>query len=52
METVMRLKLLAMYGEKQFPITRLRDYGVASVRGPRAVPEDLLAALRREEQTV
>lgn len=45
METVMRLKLLAAYPQEQFPLERLRDYGVASVRGPRGVPEDLLAAL-------
>ena len=45
METVMRLKLLAAYPQEQFPLERLRDYGVASVRGPRGVPDDLLAAL-------
>lgn len=50
MEKVIRLKLLAIYPENQFPLSRLRDYGVASVRGPRGVPDDLLAALQREEQ--
>ena len=45
MEIVMRLKLLAVYSQEQFPLERLRDYGVASVRGPRGIPEDLLAAL-------
>lgn len=47
METVMRLKLLAAYPPEQFPLERLRDYGVASVRGPRGVPEDLLAVLEQ-----
>ena len=45
METVMRLKLLAVFSPEQFPLERLRDYGVASVRGPRGVPGDLLAVL-------
>ena len=48
METVIRLKLLASYPQTQFPLERLRDYGVVSVRGPRGVPGDLLAALLRE----
>ena len=52
MDRVIRLKLLAVYPQDQFPLARLRDYGVASVRGPRGVPEDLLAALKREEQPV
>ncbi len=52
MDKVIRLKLLAVYPQDQFPLARLRDYGVASVRGPRGVPEDLLAALKREEQPV
>lgn len=45
METVMQLKLLTVYAPAQFPLERLRDFGVASVRGPRGVPEELLAAL-------
>ena len=45
METVMRLKLLRAYPPEQFPLERLRDSGVSSVRGPRGVPEDLLAML-------
>ena len=48
METVIRLKLLAGYPQTQFPLERLRDYGVVSVRGPRGVPDDLLSALLRE----
>ncbi|MBQ9906430.1 MAG: MmcQ/YjbR family DNA-binding protein [Oscillospiraceae bacterium] len=48
MEKVVRLKLLARYPQTQFPLERLRDYGVASVRGPRGIPDDLLAALLRE----
>lgn len=48
MEKVIRLKLLAGYPQTQFPLERLRDYGVASVRGPRGVPDDLLSALLRE----
>lgn len=48
METVMRMKLRKCYAKTDFPLERLRDYGVASVRGPRGIPEDLLAALLRE----
>ncbi len=50
MEKVVRLKLLAGYPPEQFPLERLHDYGVASVRGPRGVPEDLYAALLREAE--
>ena len=46
METVMRLKLLAFYPPEQFTLERLRDFGVASVRGPRGVPEELLILLK------
>ena len=52
METVMRLKLLAVYPPEQFPLERLRDYGVASVRGPRGVPEELLAVLEQSGERV
>ena len=48
MEKVIRLSLLASYPQTQFPLERLRDYGVGSVRGPRGVPDELLAALLRE----
>lgn len=48
METVMRLKLIASYAPELFPLERLQDYGVVSVRGPRGVPEDLLLCLRGE----
>ena len=47
-ETVMRMRLLRIYPPAQFPLVRLQDYGVVSVRGPRHVPADLLAALERE----
>lgn len=48
MEKVVRLKLLARYPQMQFPLERLRDYGVSSIRGPRGIPEDLSEALARE----
>ena len=46
MDTVMRLELKKCYAPEEFPLELLRDYGVASVRGPRGIPEPLLAALR------
>ena len=45
METVMRMKLLRQYAPAQFPLERLHDFGIVSVRGPRSVPPELLAAL-------
>ena len=33
-------------------LARLQDYGVASVRGPRGIPEDLLAALEQSGRPV
>ena len=52
METVVQLRLLAVYDPAQFPLMRLQDYGVVSVRGPRGVPEELLAALRQSGRPV
>jgi len=46
MDTVVNLQLLKWYDRSEFPLERLRDFGVASVRGPRGIPEDLLAALQ------
>ena len=45
METVMRLRLLGRIPPEAFPTERLKDFGVVSVRGPRGIPEELLAAL-------
>ena len=52
MDTVVQLRLLAVYDPAQFPLARLQDYGVASVRGPRGIPEDLLAALEQSGRPV
>lgn len=52
MDTVIHMKLLRVYGPAQFPLERLRDFGVASVRGPRGVPEELLAALSQSGKRV
>ncbi len=46
MDTVMRLELRRIYAPEEFPLELLRDYGVASVRGPRGIPDALLAALQ------
>lgn len=48
MDRVVKLRLIRRYPQNAFPLERLRDYGVASVRGPRGIPDDLLAALERE----
>lgn len=52
MEKVVQLRLLRIYSPSQFPLERLRDYGVASVRGPRGVPDELLAALLQNGKTI
>ncbi|MBR4201525.1 MAG: MmcQ/YjbR family DNA-binding protein [Oscillospiraceae bacterium] len=52
MDTVVQLRLLAVYEQTQFPLVRLQDYGVLSVRGPRGIPDDLLAALRESGRPV
>ena len=46
MDTVMRLELQVCYAPAEFPLELLRDYGVTSVRGPRGIPDALLAALK------
>lgn len=52
MDTVIHMKLLTVYDRAQFPLERLRDFGVASVRGPRGVPDELLAALEQSGKRV
>ena len=52
MDTVMHLRLLRVYPPEMFPLDRLRDFGVASVRGPRGVPDALLAALEQNGSAV
>lgn len=47
MDTVMHLRLLRVYPPEMFPLERLRDFGVASIRGPRSIPDALLAALEQ-----
>ncbi len=49
MSRVMRLEVLAEYDPEQFGMKTLNDYGVYAVRGPRSVPNPLLAALHGEE---
>ena len=45
MDTVIRMELRKCFAREEFPLERLRDFGVMSVRGPRGIPADLLAAL-------
>lgn len=45
MDKVMRIRLRGSFEQHQFPLERLKDFGVVSVRGPRGIPEELLAAL-------
>ncbi|MCQ2408753.1 MAG: MmcQ/YjbR family DNA-binding protein [Oscillospiraceae bacterium] len=47
MDTVMRMRLLRCYPQEQFPLVRLQDHGIVSVRGPRHIPADLLEALEQ-----
>ncbi len=49
MSRVMRLEVLAEYDPEQFALKTLNGYGVYAVRGPRSVPNPLLAALHGEE---
>ncbi|MDE5630563.1 MAG: MmcQ/YjbR family DNA-binding protein, partial [Bacilli bacterium] len=43
MNKVMNLKLIAKYNEDEYSIDKLTNYGIKSVRGPRHMPEDLIA---------
>lgn len=45
MDTVMRLQLCGTFSQNQFPLDRLRDFGVSAIRGPRGIPDELLAAM-------
>lgn len=42
MSHVMKLRLLQRYDEKQFGLPVLKAHGIASVRGPRSMPNSLL----------
>lgn len=52
MDKVAELRLLRKYAKEQFPLERLADFGVRSVRGPRGLPDDLAAALRASGEAV
>lgn len=45
METAVRIALRARFDPAQFPLTRLQDFGITGVRGPRGIPELLSAML-------
>lgn len=47
MSHVMKLRLLQRYDEKQFGLPVLKAHGIASVRGPRRVPNSLLCKMGR-----
>ena len=46
MKYVMQLHLMTTYDEHAFPLEELKKHGVTSVRGPRHVPDDLIALLK------
>ncbi|TCP96185.1 putative DNA-binding protein (MmcQ/YjbR family) [Cricetibacter osteomyelitidis] len=44
-ERVMKIRLLYQYAPDTLHLTKLREFGIKGVRGPRSVPTDLLAYL-------
>ncbi len=47
MRRAMKLKLLKRYGREEFPLERLKEYGVKAVRSARSMPEKLSKELNR-----
>ncbi len=43
----MKLKFIHRFDQNQFPLEKLKEYGVQSVRGPRSIPAKLSSALKK-----
>lgn len=39
MNRVMRIKLLERYNEDKYTFSKLNEYGIKTIRGPRSLPE-------------
>ncbi|MGT2911633.1 MmcQ/YjbR family DNA-binding protein [Streptococcus cameli] len=44
----MRLRLLAVFGDAEFPIAFLQEKGLKTVRGPRRLPDELVKVLQKK----
>ncbi len=51
MKQVIQIKLQQKYDKDEFPLEKLKMYGVTTVRGPRSVPLKLSQALRKKEKS-
>lgn len=49
MNRVMNMKLLKRYEENQYTLSKLNEYGIKAIRGPRSVPEKLKKELKKEK---
>ena len=41
MNHIMKLKLVDRYNEKEYTFSKLNEYGIKTIRGPRRMPETL-----------
>lgn len=47
MNKVIKIKLLRKYNKNQFTFTKLKEYGITSIRGPRHINENLSISLNK-----
>lgn len=47
MSRVMKIKLLEQYDKDKYPFSKLNEYGIKAIRGPRSVPEKLSNELNK-----
>lgn len=49
MKYVMKIKLLDSYNKELFPFSKLKEYGVNAIRGPRFMPKELSNYINKKE---
>lgn len=49
MKYVMKIKLLDSYKKELFPFSKLKEYGVNAIRGPRFMPKELSKYINKKE---
>lgn len=50
MKRVMKMKLLEKYDKEKYAFSKLNEYGIKAIRGPRSVPEKLSKELNKSNQ--
>ena len=46
---LMKLKLVKEYSKEEYPFAKLKEYGLAAIRGPRTIPNKLIKILEKDK---